>query len=91
MTLPSSSICGVTSSATPEKNDVSSIELLVDGRRRGDRVAGDIGDEELVGTGLDDGLLIVERRDPRARQHAGIALDLQQVHVGAKSLDSART
>ena len=80
MMLPSSSICGVTSSAMPEKNGCTVIvgdvlrarcRVVVRGRR-------DVGDEELVGADLEHRLLVVERRDARAGQHVHVALRLEE-------------
>ena len=83
-TVPSSLICGVTSSATPEKNGVSSTSSEV-------VVAVPVvvsllhaGDEELVGARLDDGLLVVQRRHARARQHARAALRVEQLDEGVE-------
>ena len=74
----------------PEKNGVSVTSRLVARGRAGDRVAADLGHEELVGAGLDHGLLVVQRRDARARQHARIALRLEQLHERVEVADVER-
>ena len=70
MICPSSESCGVTSSATPEKNGARSRLLACEERRcRPSVLLRHTGHEVFIVAGLDDGLLIVERGDPRARQH----------------------
>ena len=90
MTSPSALICGVTSSAIPEKNGVNVTSRLVVAAVPVTVLLLHVGHEELVGAGLDDGLLIVQRRDARARQHARIALRLEQLDERVEVADVER-
>ena len=90
ITSPSALICGVTSSAIPEKNGVNVTSRLVVAAVPVTVLLLHVGHEELVGAGLDHGLLIVQRRDARARQHARVALRLEQLDERVEVADVER-
>ena len=82
MTAPPSLICGVTSSAMPEKNGVSSM-LGVDCVAVLVMVVVDTSvTKEFIGANLNDRFLIVHSRDAGAGQNLDVALPFEQFDEG---------